>query len=542
MHENQKGHHVFQLPLSLTRISPGLLSLRVSTAVMAVTVTMLAAPAVRAAPIVEASVVWTYDHNGPGAGTTSEIVAHDPDNQRLYIAGGGGVDVLDAVTGALITSIPLDTQRFSVVNSVAVKNGKVAIAAAAANAQQNGAVLMYDTSNLGGAPTEITVGANPDMVTFTQNGAKLLVANEGEPNADYDVDPVGSVSVVDVATSTLQTAGFDGFDAQKAALIASGVRIFGPGASVAQDLEPEYIAISPDGTKAYVTLQENNALAIVDISGTTPTVTEIVPMGFKDHGVAGQGIDPSDRDPIEIKTLANVFGMYQPDAITSFEKGGTTYLITANEGDARDYAGFSEEARVKDLSLSGFPAGTGDDDAFGRLNVTTTLGQNGSGDYEELYAFGARSFSILDENGNIVFDSGDMIERILADEFPDVWPDGREDNKGPEPESVVVGEVGGLLFAFVGLERSDAIMAFGLDDPLNPYFAGLIRKDGDDAPEGLAFIDGADSIDGFAYLAVGNEGSGTTTMYRLTSVPEPSMALIVGLAAGGLVLRRRRRA
>ena len=234
----------------------------------------LSAPAVQAAPIVAASVAWTYNHNGAGAGTTSEILAHDPDNQRIYVAGGEGVDVLDAQTGTLVATIPLDTARFSVVNSVAVKNGKVAIAAAASNVQQNGSVLVYDTANLGGTPTEIVGGANPDMVTFAQNGTKLLVANEGEPNSAYTDDPVGSVSVIDVATSTVQDAGFSGFDAQKAALIANGVRIFGPGASVSQDLEPEYIAVSPDGTKAYVTLQENNALAIVDISGATPTVTD----------------------------------------------------------------------------------------------------------------------------------------------------------------------------------------------------------------------------------------------------------------------------
>ena len=451
------------------------------------------------------------------------------------------MDVLDAQTGTLVATIPLDTARFSVVNSVAVKNGKVAIAAAASNVQQNGSVLVYDTANLGGTPTEIVVGANPDMVTFAQNGTKLLVANEGEPNSAYTDDPVGSVSVIDVATSTVQDAGFSGFDAQKAALIANGVRIFGPGASVSQDLEPEYIAVSPDGTKAYVTLQENNALAIVDISGATPTVTEIVPLGYKDHSQPGQGLDPSDRDAIGIENPTNVFGMYQPDGIASFEKNGTSYLITANEGDARDYSGFAEEARVKDLSLTGFPANADDDDELGRLTVTTTLGQDGSGDYEELYAFGARSFSILDENGNIVFDSGDMIERILSEEFPGFWPDGREDNKGPEPESVVVGEVGELLFAFVGLERSDAIMVFGIDDPLNPYFAGLISNGGDEAPEGLDFISAEDSFDCGAYLAVGNEDSGTTTLFRLTAVPEPSAALILAVAAAGLIAGRRRR-
>ena len=496
---------------------------------------------------IKSSMVWTFDHASDtgGAATAAEILAHDKENQRIFVAGVTGVDVLDAQTGARVDSIPLDTNLFSGVNSVAVRNGVVAIAAAAANAQQPGSVLIYDAGNLAAPPTNVAVGENPDMVTFNASGTSILVANEGEPNDAYTDDPVSSVSVIDVATKTAQTAGFGAFNAQAAALAASGVRIFGPGASVAQDLEPEYIAVSPDGTRAWVTLQENNALAIVDLTGPAPVVSEVVPLGFKDHGQPGNGLDPSDRNGgMNIDPYANLFGMYQPDAIASFAHMGQTYLITANEGDARDYGGFSEEERVKDLTLSAaFPSNAGDDDQLGRLNVTTTLGESG-GEYSELYVYGTRSFSILDEDGNLLFDSGDLIEQILAAQFPDLWDEGRNDNKGPEPESVVVGEIDGHRIAFLGLERTEegsAIMAFNISDPLSPFFMGLVFSEDDVSPEGLIFISSGDSFDGNSYLGVSNEVSGTTTLFEVSVVPEPEMAALFGLGLLGIGVGRRLR-
>lgn len=205
------------------------------------------------------------------------------------------------------------------------------------------------------------------MVTFTSDGSHLLVANEGEPNSynqPDSVDPEGSISVIAVSglnptssslTRSVSTADFKSYNAQDAQLRNAGVRIFGPNASVAQDLEPEYITVSADSKTAYVTLQENNAIAIVDIA--SKTVTAIKPLGFKDHSLAGMGMDVSDEDggtntnsgspaikigPVPVK------GMYLPDAIASYTVGGQTYLITANEGDARaDWPGFNEETRVR---------------------------------------------------------------------------------------------------------------------------------------------------------------------------------------------------
>ena len=241
------------------------------------------------------------------------------------------------------------------------------------------------------------------------------------------------------ATKTVQNLNFNAFDAQKAALVASGVRIFGnaPGeaatVTVSEDFEPEFIAVSGDGTQAFVALQENNAFAVVDLNAGQ--ITDIVPLGYKDHGLPGNGLDASDQDAgVDIETFQNLFGMYQPDGIASFEINGKTYYGSANEGDARGF----EEERVNSLTLDAmFPVpNASDNDVLGRLEVTTTLGDTDTdGDYDEIYVYGARSFSIWDEDGNLVYDSEDMIEQILAASYPQLLNNSRADAKGPEPRS-----------------------------------------------------------------------------------------------------------
>ncbi|NJL21156.1 MAG: cadherin-like domain-containing protein [Leptolyngbyaceae cyanobacterium SM1_3_5] len=329
----------------------------------------------------------------------------------------------------------------------------------------------------------------------------------------------------------MQTASFTAFNSQIAALRASGVRITAPGATVAQDVEPESIAFSADGTQAYVTLQENNALAIVNIA--TATVTAVQPLGVKNHNLPGNGIDPSDRDgSINIRNVP-VVGLYQPDAIASFTINGQTYLITANEGDSRDYTGFSEEVRVGAASYvldpTTFPdAATLKQPAnLGRLQVTSATGDtDGDGDFDRIEAFGSRSFSIWDSSGNQIFDSGDQLERITAARVPDLFNsdgsvaspsfDSRSDNKGPEPEGVVVGVVGDRTYGFIGLERTGDVIVYDLTNPASPQFVEYINTPEDVGPEGLTFISATDSPTGKPLLVTANEVSRTIAVFEFT--------------------------
>jgi DNA-binding beta-propeller fold protein YncE len=445
-----------------------------------------------------------------------------------------GVDVLNARTGTLIHHI--DLSALGDVNSVAIRNGVAAVAIAAPDHTQPGTVQLFN-SNTFAAAERIQVGALPDMVTFTPDGSRLLVANEGERAVMTDptsTDPVGSVSVIDMSSRTVvATPGFSGVAG------SDSVRLF-PGKTAAVDLEPEYIAVSPDGSKAYVSLQEANAVGILDLA--TNTFTEVKNLGTKDYSLPGQGIDPSDKDGSTAVRNVPVKGMYMPDTIATYVAGGQTYLVTANEGDTRD-----EDVRIKNVTLdpSVFPDADElqKDENLGRLNISPFDGLNANGEHEALYSYGTRSFSIRDANGELVFDSGDDFERLLGERFPDIYDDGRSDNKGPEPEGLALMDVGGRMLAFIGFERTlerlaTAVIAiYDITDPLHSRFLDFIVSPGDLAPEGLV----AFSRDGGNFLAVSSEGSDTTSLFRINMVPEPGGVALVLTALGLLGVVRRKR-
>lgn len=476
--------------------------------------------------------------------SAAEIVAYEPASQRAFVtnAAANAIDVLDVSDPAdpsLVLRIGIDAFGGKV-NSVAVSDGLVAAAIESHDPQAAGTVAFFDTD--GAVLNTVTVGAMPDMITFTPDGRYALTANEGEPDDGYTVDPEGSVSIIDVGggvtEAVVATAGFRAFNDA----VPAGVRVFGPGASAAQDLEPEYIAVGADSSTAYVICQENNALAIVDIADAA--VTDLVALGSKDHSRPGNRLDASDRDgAIRLRSWP-VRGLYQPDAIAAFESDGKTYLVTANEGDARTYEGLDEQARIADFPLdpSAFPDAEAlqADENLGRLHATTTLGDpDNDGDYDELYCFGARSVSIWDAEGSLVWDSGDEFERVLADRFPDEFNahsvrngsfDARSDDKGPEPEAVAIATIGGATYAFVALERAGGIVIYDITDPALPRFAGYdTSRDfggdteagtaGDLGPEGITVVDAGDSPDGTTLLLVGHEVSGTVAVYRVSAAP-----------------------
>lgn len=494
-------------------------------------------------------------YNGGAAGA-AEITAYDAGSRRLFVVNGanGTVDVLDLAAPAtpkLIGTINVASLGRAV-NSVAVHDGLVALAIEANPKTAPGTVAFYNAADLK-LVNSVKVGALPDMLIFTPDGSKVLVANEGEPSG-YGVagtsDPEGSVSIVTVnrgGTPSVATADFRAFNGQEASLRAQGIRIFGPNASAAQDFEPEYITVSDDGRTAYVTLQENNAIAIVDVA--TAKVTSVKPLGFKDHSVAGFGLDASDEDggtntnsgspAIKIGPQP-VKGMYLPDAIASYTVDGVRYLITANEGDARaDWPGFNEESRVRSHCTAGLDPAVFPDEAnlifdsnLGRLRITTTpnggnSGKNAAGQCTELYSFGGRSFSIWDTDIKRVYDSGDEFEQRTK-ALPNVKFNASNDNndledrsasKGPEPEGVVVGKFGNKHYAFVGLERVGGVMVYDVSKPAQAaYVTYLNTREGDKGdlgPEGLTLIPANKSPNGKPLLIVGNEVSGTTAVMQI---------------------------
>jgi hypothetical protein len=404
------------------------------------------------------------------------------------------------------------------------------------------------------------------MVTFSDDGRYVLAANEGEPDGTYTNDPEGSVTIVDLLrlgrTGFVRQVDFAEFNSggPRHPELPADVRIYGPGATVAQDLEPEYIATS-DGT-AWVTLQEANAIAVIDIARAR--VKKIIALGYKDHSLPGNELDASDRDNAINIVNWPVLGMYQPDAIAIFEAKGKKYLVTANEGDSRDYDAFAEEARVSALTLdpAAFPnaATLRANAAIGRLTVTTATGDtDGDGDFDRIHPLGARSFTIWNAaTGARVFDSGAELEQTLANLLPQEFNanheengsiDNRSDNKGPEPEGLAIGRVHGRPYLFLGLERIGGVMVFDLSDPKAPVFVDYANNRGfrDDAgnpiptcaefsppdsddigdcirpnpdakdlgPEGIEFVPALLSPTRRPLLIVGNEVSGTTTIYEV---------------------------
>jgi DNA-binding beta-propeller fold protein YncE len=461
----------------------------------------------------------------------------------------------------------------AVANSVAVRPDGLGVIAVESDVKTDlGWLVFFDAAGRGAALGAVRVGSLPDMVTITPDGRTAVVANEGEPADDFSVDPEGSVSVVDLpvlkrkASSLRQkdvaTADFHAFEG---ANLPDGVRVFGPDVAdasgslehrVSRNLEPEYVTVDSRSRTAYVTLQEANAIAVVDLKRAK--VTDVWSLGAKDHSVVGQGIDPSDRDDVADVRTVPVKGLYMPDTIASYQVGRETYLVTANEGDAREWGDYVEPARVKDLGDDGLapvcadsPAAALLDDAdLGRLNVTTASGLRADGScYEELYAMGGRSFSIWSTDGELVFDSGEQLEEVTAAALGDAFNtnhsetgfEGRSDDKGPEPEALTLGEVSGRTYAFVGLERASGVMIFDVTSPRRTEFVSYVsNRDysvsvedalddgadvgetlaaaGDLGPEGITFVPWYASPTWQPMLAVANEVSGTTTLYDVERV------------------------
>lgn len=290
-----------------------------------------------------------------GATGAAEISAYDEVSKKLFTVNNSGTNKIDVIdlsnpsTPVLLASIDLVTYN-GAANSVATYNGKLAVAMeSTVSKQDSGKVLVFDTTTYS-LIKQITVGALSDMITFSADGKFILTANEGEPNDDYSKDPDGTVSIIEVSNNyAVTTLDFSSFSSQLSTLKANGFRIASPTNNFASDIEPEYITISSDSKTAWVTLQENNGVAKIDL--TNKKITNVFPLGFKDYNLTENIMDISDKDAGFLPNPWKAKGMFQPDAISNFEVNGTTYFVTANEGDAREYSAFVDVKRINDVSV-----------------------------------------------------------------------------------------------------------------------------------------------------------------------------------------------
>ena len=519
----------------------------------------------------QASKKWIYAINSSGDEAVVNIIPADTFDTAALVQDNEGIVNATNLTSTITLTLNDNTPGDA--NSIAIdeNNQMLAVAMAAKNVGEAGQIAFYDIS--GDTPAfikNVPAGFLPDMVTFNHDGTKVVVANEGEPNGDYSIDPEGSVSIINivegVVADTATNIDFTTYNSQQAELESDGFVFANPtgrtingnviNTTVAMDLEPEYVSISKDNNYAYVSIQENNGLAIINLEDNS---VELKALGFKDW--SDLQIDASDKDGgVNFKSYPGLYGMYQPDTISSFSWKGANFIVSANEGDAREYffdvtdeadctakggldydeddgcPAYIDESRVEDLTLAAnFDYLNNDDDDIGRLKVSTVKGDtNDDGQYESLYAYGARSFTIWDSNGLVVFDSGDDIGRITASVHGEAFNnnedenegDTRSDDKGAEPEALTIGTIDERTFAFIGLERMGGIMVYDITNPYDVQFEdyfynrGVIEGadiTGDLAPEGMVFVPAEQSATGEPLLIIGNEISGSIAVWQIAA-------------------------
>lgn len=488
--------------------------------------------------------IGSFDPSGSNSSST-EIVVHDPQTQRLFSSSAiaGYLDIIDFSNPLAPTVIhSINMNPYGGITSVAVKNGIVAVASPNADETQNGSVVFFDSH--GAFQKQVTVGALPDNISFTSDGLKVLTANEGQPNSDYSIDPEGSVSIIDISGGILNlnqthvnTLYFTPFNAQETQLISSGVRKTKNTSSLSQDIEPEYITISENSQKAWVSLQENNAVAEIDLQ--TNEITSLWALGTKDMSLPGNGFDASDNNGQVLIANWPVESYYIPDAVSNYQVNGVNYLITANEGDEKEYGSFEERVAVNAtnyvLDATIYPNVEVLKQAhnLGRFRATNLNGDlNNDGQFEKIRSVGARSFSIFNaDTKQIVFDSGDDFEMYTATNFPSLFnsdhesnsPKSRSRSKGPEPEGITIAKINNQTFAFIALERVGGVMVYNISDPNNVSFVDYKNSrntasyGGDRGAEGIIYIKPENGPNNKPYVIVANEISGTLTIYEVNT-------------------------
>ena len=508
-------------------------------------------------------------------GGVMEIIAYNKTNQKAYAVNGqsGTLAVIDlGVMSGNGSGIELSAESIDIrslvesedssfsygdMTSVAVSpdGSLVALALQDASFDEDGRAAIFTSAEDGSLTFKslVKTGIQPDMITFADYNT-ILTADEGEPREGYGdgiTDPAGSVTIIDLNSLTSRVVGFGAFDSSVEELASDGMIIM-KGVLPSTDFEPEYIAVSEG--KAYVTLQEANAVAVLDIASAS--FDGVHSIGFEDYSVNEIDIDKKD-DAYNPATYDSLKGIRMPDGIAAFTSEGITYIATANEGDAREWG--DEDAGTFYISEDERDFGDGDSSPTGAITAENS-GLEGkvvffsSSDFLGLdentdYIFGGRTFTIfrVTEDGlEEVFTSGSDFESLTAELYPEFYNasndnavlDDRSGKKGPEAESITTGVINGRTYAFTALERTGGVMMYDVTSPERAEFVDYINSrdfrsvvegsevyedgeldkwvtGGDVAPEGLAFIAASASPTGRAMLLAACEVSGTVAVYEI---------------------------
>lgn len=461
-------------------------------------------------------------------GGAAEIVKYNKDNNKFYVINGIMSQIhivsLDNASGTLNEDSIINVKSFvekdgfvyGDITSISINNERkeIAVSVQEEDYTKDGKIVIVDYD--GNLKAIYECGVQPDMITYTPDSKYILTANEGEPREGIRegiVDPQGSVTIVNLESGESKLATFEKFDDKRDELLNDNV-ILMKDAKPSVDLEPEYITVDSSSKKAYISLQEANSIATLDIE--SGEFVSVKGLGFKDHSQEGNEIDVVKDKNINIKTEENLYGVYMPDGITLYEANGKSYILTANEGDAREFGDFNA---LKEIKIEGKKVEVLDNSKFDGLEE------------DKNYVLGGRSFSVWDaDTMELVYDSGSDFEKITAEVYPDYFNstnksveiDNRSGKKGPEPEEVRVGVVDDKIYAFVGLERIGGVMAYDITDPNNISFKEYINtRDfssdmaGDVGPEGMDFITAEDSPTGYPLLLVACEVSGTVAVMQI---------------------------
>lgn len=468
-------------------------------------------------------------------GGVAEIVKYNKYNQTMYLVSGKTQSIhivnlnnvssnsyatLKATKTITLESIGITDAGDITSVDVSPDGKEIAIAIQHKDYDKNGFIARLDAT--GQLISIHEAGVQPDMITYSPDGSLILTANEGEPRQGYEngaIDPQGSITALDTNTDQSYDIDFTAFDSDenRAALVANNV-IIKKDTAPSVDFEPEYITISNDSLTAYVTLQEANSIATIDLA--TKQITRVDSLGFKDYSSGDNKIDLYKKDDtINITNSDEFLGIYMPDGISSYEVNGKTYLLTANEGDSREWGDYINETEDKyGISES-------------KIVTLNTDDYDGFDDLSKKYLFGGRSFSIIDASTmTMVSDSNGEFEEITAKLLPDYFNCSNDDisfedrsgKKGPEPEDIKTMIVDGKVMAFIGLERIGGVMMYDVSDPTAPTYVDYLNLrdfsdniSGSVSPEGLCTISAKDSPTNKPMLIVANEVSGDVNIVEV---------------------------